>query len=102
MLSVKYRPNPGSARISARSVGGRRRTSSTTTGTSAVNIRAVVRLSLSVSVMAPTRAGVSGLVLLVGVWSGRLEDLVRPHVSGVRSDRREGVTAALVGAVEVL
>src|SRR4051812_42557282 len=54
MWSVKYRPKPGSASTSARSAAGRPATSSTTSGTPSVNIREEVRLSASVSVMAPT------------------------------------------------
>src|SRR5215217_7968538 len=54
MRSLKYRPKPGSARISERSAAGRPVTSSTTSGTPSVNIRVELRLSASVSVMAPT------------------------------------------------
>src|SRR3954454_10352617 len=127
MLSVKNRPNPGSARISARSAAERRLPSSTTSGTPSTNIREDVRLSASVSVMAPTWAcwllpgtrsapatgpGVQGrcrhsssrgeLPLLRRVRAGGLENLVGPQVVGVAGRRRELVAAAVVGTGEVL
>src|SRR6476469_5769960 len=110
MRSVKNRPKPGSASISARSAAGRTTTSSTTSGTSSVNIREEVRLSASVSVMAPTCAGSdegpgccrTRLRTLVRARPRRLQHLVGPEVGGRRSRGGERVSSALVRPVEVL
>src|SRR4051794_29071460 len=118
MWSVKYRPNPGSASISARSAPGRPATSSTTSGTPSVNIREEVRLSASVSGMAPTcecdgpAPGTGPMpshssrrsldVLLTGVRSGGLQHLVGPEEVRRRGGRREGVATSLACPVEVL
>src|SRR4051794_32745290 len=110
MRSVKYRPKPGSSSIAARSVTGRACTSSTTSGTPSMNVREEVRLSASVSVMAPTCAASGGLAggrrsrpcTLARGRAGGLQHLVGPQVVRIARRRRQGVAAALVGPVEVL
>src|SRR5215204_930832 len=115
MLSVKYRPKPGSASMSARSTADLRVTPSVTSGTPSVNIREEVRLSASVSVMAPTWAcdasapPPGGRPAPVTVTrrsrparSRALDHLVGPQVVGVAGRGGEVVAAAVVGAGEVL
>src|SRR3954466_6787830 len=121
MRSVKYRPKPGSASSWVRSVASRPGTSSTTSGTPSANIRAEVRLSASVSVMAPTcvlvwpgrkrgpapaQRGGAGAVTVVRrsgpVRSRALDHLVGPQGVRVAGRGREIVAATLVRTGEVL